>query len=268
MQAAALPPDARARYEKDGFLLATEPLLRADLVERASLGMDAIRRGDYDTGRPPCPSPWNPGDDPSVLCKIEQPQFASRAIRELVSHPALGELAAAATGATRVQVWWVQLLFKPPTAAGGAQEKTNVGWHQDRAYWGQWEENSELLTAWVALSDVREDCGPMRFVRGSHRWGLLGQGDFFEQDIAGHRARIAVPDAAGWDEVAAVLPPGGVSLHDRFTLHGSGPNHSSAPRRSLAIHLRTQNARPVGDKREGLTAFIDDPSVCPVVYGG
>ncbi len=257
-------PTQRTQYESDGFLLVPS-LLPADLVSRAVAGMDAVRRGEYNTGRAPQPSPWRPGDDPNQLCKIEQPQFADTAIRDLVSSPILGEMAAAITGASMVQAWWVQLLYKPP-ATPDLNAKTNVGWHQDRAYWGAWEEGSELFTAWVALSDVREGCGPMRFVRGSHRFGLLPEGDFFEQDIDRQQSAIRLPDGAAWDEVPAILPPGGVSFHDRFTLHGSGPNTSGRPRRSLAIHLRTERSRPVDDTRQGLTEFIDDTSLCPVLH--
>ena len=76
-----------------------------------------------------------------------------------------------------VQVWWVQLLYKP-VSRPEATVQTNVGWHQDRQLWSTWEEGSELFTAWVAVSDVTEDACPMRFVRGFHNWGLLNQGDF------------------------------------------------------------------------------------------
>jgi hypothetical protein len=254
----------KTQYESDGFYLAQEPIFPPDLVRRAVEGMDAIRRGEYDTGRPPQPSPWNPGDDPNQLCKIEQPQFASRAVMELFCHPALGELAARITGASMVQAWWVQLLVKPPSQ--GHESKTHVGWHQDRHYWGSWEDGSELFTAWIALSDVTEDSGPMRFIRGSHRWGYRRQGDFFEQDIEGQREALEVPEGERWEEVSAILPPGGVSFHHCLTFHGSGPNHSNGLRRSFAVHLRTQNSRPVEGKREGLTRFIDDPSLCPILY--
>jgi hypothetical protein len=259
------PSDVRMRFQNDGFLLAPKSIFPEDLVRRAREGMDAVRRGEYDTGRPPRPSPWNPGDDPNQLCKIEQPQFANRAVRELVGHPALGELAAAITGATMVQAWWVQLLYKPPYI-GDPHAKTNVGWHQDRYYWRQWEEGSELFTAWVALSDVEADCGPMRFVRGSHHWGFRNQGDFFEQDVTGQRSAIAVPEGQQWEEVPALLSAGGVSFHDSLTFHGSEQNTSGRPRRSFAIHLRTQNSRPVEDRRQGLTEFIDDTDLCPILY--
>ena len=90
---------ARQRYDADGFFLHREPLFPSDLVARAVEGMDAVRRGEYDTGREPQPSHWKPGEDLGKLCKIAQPQFASRAIRSLIRYPALGALAAELTGA-------------------------------------------------------------------------------------------------------------------------------------------------------------------------
>jgi hypothetical protein len=258
--------NARSAFRHDGFYLVRQPIFPDTLLRRAVEGMDAIRRGEYDTGRPPQPSPWKPGDDPNALCKIEQPQFASRAVRELLTYPALGEWAAAVTGASMVQAWWVQLLYKPSTP-GDAPGGTNIGWHQDRHYWGVWEDGSELFTAWIALSDVTEDSGPMVFLRGSHRWGYRKEGDFFAQDLEAQRQSLRLPDGAEWEEVSAILPPGGVSFHDRLTFHGSGPNRSGRPRRSFAVHLRTQNSRPVEGQRVGLTEFIDDHALCPVIYG-
>lgn len=257
---------ARQQYDADGFFLHRDPLFPPDLVARAVEGMDAVRLGQYDTGREPQPSHWTPGDDLSKLCKIEQPQFASHALRELISYPALGALAAELTGASRVQVFWVQLLLKPSTLPG-APPATNIGWHQDRSYWGTWEEGSELFTAWIALSDVTERSGAMRFVPGSHRWGLRAESDFWAQDLADQRGGMALKPGETWSEMPAILSPGGVSFHDDFTLHASGPNTSGAPRRSLAVHLRTERSRAVDDKRTGLAAFIDDLDLCPVLFG-
>ncbi|MYH60239.1 MAG: hypothetical protein F4148_00190, partial [Caldilineaceae bacterium SB0675_bin_29] len=106
----------RKKYQDEGFYIHPEPLLPQEVVEKAVAGMDALRAGDYETGIPPRPSSWSPGDDPDALCKIEMPQIASHSIMELVSHPALGAKAAEITGAEALQVWWVQLLYKPPTA--------------------------------------------------------------------------------------------------------------------------------------------------------
>lgn len=259
--------DIRERYGRQGYFIFPRPVLDPGLTRRACIGMDMIRRGEYDLDDlEPRKSVWNPGDDPNVLCKIEQPQFINRAIREVAASPVIGRLAAAATGAKMIQTWWIQLLYKPPTP-GDETSPTRVGWHQDWNYWRPaWEEGSELLTAWVALSDVRKDSGPMKFVSGSHRWGYVEGSDFFSQ--GGTRQNIQVPPGEHWKEADALMEAGGFSLHDRLVLHGSDRNREDGPRRSLAIHLRTENSRPAGGKREGLTTYLDNPSVSPVIFGG
>jgi ectoine hydroxylase-related dioxygenase (phytanoyl-CoA dioxygenase family) len=261
--------DLRQRYLDDGFVVA-ERVIPQDVVQRALDGMDAVRRGEYDTGKPPIDSPWKPGDDPNKLCKIEMPHLASKGIREILTHPALGEVAAAVTGAKMVQIWWVQLLYKPPV---GPNSGTNVGWHQDKQYWKAWTPDSELFTAWLSLSDVTADSGPVKFLRGSHKWGLIGTGDFFGQSLEELKESIKMPKDATWDEVAAIMPPGSVSFHHNLTYHGSGPNTSSGPRRSFAIHMRTEKSTVVDDpskvsEEEGrnLVQFIDNPEYSPIIY--
>ena len=252
-------------YLRDGYVIHPRPVIPKDLVQRVMQGMSDVLAGRYETGKPPQPSYWNPGDDPDKLGKVEMPQLANRAIMELVSHPDLGRLATEVTGAKRVQAWWVQLLSKPP-AQSDTGSGVSVGWHQDRQYWKAWREGSELFTAWVAVSDVAADTGPMAFVQGSHKWGLLNQGDFYYDDIEIQREQITLPPGETWREVEAVLPPGGVSFHHCLTFHGSRPNRSGAPRRSFAIHMRTEKSHPAGQPEGTLAKFIDNTEACPVFY--
>lgn len=256
--AVQIPPDAGVRYRRDGFYF-SPPILPADLIERVSASMDAVMAGDYETGEPPRRS-WNPGDDPKRIRKIDQAHLSDRTIYELASHPAIGRWAAALLGAKRVQLWASQMLFKP----AGGEATGNVGWHQDKQYWRFMD--GELFTAWVAVSDVTEASGPMRFLRGSHRWGLLDSGDFFGHDHETQQKDIPVPEGESWEEVEAVLPPGAVSFHDRHTYHASGPNVSDAPRRSFAFHLRTENTRPLKGRTDYYVQHLDDPAFCPVLY--
>ncbi len=255
---ARVPPDAGERYRRDGFYF-SPPIIRANLIERVSASMDAVMAGEYETGEPPRRS-WNPGDDPKRIRKIDQAHLSDRTIYELASHPAIGRWAAALLGAKRVQLWASQMLYKPP----GGEVSGNVGWHQDKQYWRYLD--GELFTAWVAVSDVTGVSGPMRFLRGSHRWGLLESGDFFGHDHEAQQKDIPVPEGERWEEVEAVLPPGAVSFHDRHTYHASGPNTSDGPRRSFAFHLRTENARPVEGRTDYYVQHLDDPAYCPVLY--
>ena len=252
-------------YRFNGFYIHESPILDAGLVTAAREGLDQVIAGHYDTGCPPEDSSCEPGEVPQTLCKIELPQKANRAIWELIRSSQIGDCVSAATGATMVQVWWVQLLFKPPTPKN-EKAKANVGWHQDWSYWhSSWKEPSELLTAWIALSDVSEESGPMKFVPGSHQWENPGGGDFFSQEI--DQSSFTVPEGETWREISAVMKAGGMSLHDKRTIHGSGKNRSTDSRCSLAIHLRTNNSQPSDRRKQGLCRYIDDPNICPIIYG-
>ena len=253
--------DLRSDYDRDGFALVQEQLFDDGLLERAMLAQELLRRGESDTGMAHAGAFGDP-TRPDALVKIEQPQLASHAIRELIGHPMLAQWALEVTGAEWVQPWWVQLLVKPP----GENIATHVGWHQDRYYWSDWEEESELFTAWLPITDVTAASGPMIFLRGSHQWGFLNQGDFFGQNLDDLKAGLVLPGGATWDEVQGILPRGGISFHSALTMHGSSTNLSGSPRRSFAIHMRTDKSRPRNALRTGLTAFIDDPEICPVFY--
>ena len=112
-------------FSDNGYYITNNSIVDPELVNQARNAVDKIRNGDYDTGKPPKPSPWNPGDDPNVLCKIEQPQIANKTISKLISSSRIGELAAKAANAEMIQVWWVQLLYKPSTVLDN-KSKTKV----------------------------------------------------------------------------------------------------------------------------------------------
>src|SRR4029079_4628000 len=167
--AVATGTSVREQYELDGFIT-TDRLMEAELIEETIPHMDAVIAADYETGIAPHMRKWDPGDDEARLRKIDQPQLSDRTIQRLIASPSIGRAAAELTGASMVQVWGVQLLYKP--AGGGAAG--NVGWHQDQQYWLRWwTPDSEIFTCWLALSEVTEEAGAMRFVPGSHRSVLL-----------------------------------------------------------------------------------------------
>jgi len=248
-------PVTQSEYHKNGFCL-VKTLLPDDLVSRAQPHVEVLR-SEYETGVPAFDR--NPGNDPNRLRKIDQAHVSDRTLFEVATYPAIGEWASRITGRPWIQLWAVQMLFKPP---GGAATG-NVGWHQDRQYWQYWEEDSELFTAWVALSDVTEEAGAMKFAIGSHQWGFLDQGDFFN---TGESKPAKLPEGGKWEEVPGTLSPGGVSFHHCLTYHGSGPNISKSPRISMALHLRTDRSRPKAGANDYYVSHLDDPTMCPVIY--
>ena len=239
--------------ERDGHV-STGILASPDLVAQAVTAMDEVLEGKYETGIEPKRVDWRPGDDPTALRRVENPHWSNPVLNRILRESGVGEAARKISGAKSVQAWNVQLLYKP---SGATNSKSNVGWHQDLAYWPFWE--GEVFTAWLALSDVGADCGPMKFVQASHKWGVLSGSNFwFPGSLEELKKTFKLPAGAVWEEALTLIPAGAASLHHSLTLHGSAANHSGRPRRSLAIHLRTERARY--DKTKDKTGAITDLS--------
>ncbi|HYE07322.1 MAG TPA: phytanoyl-CoA dioxygenase family protein [Planctomycetota bacterium] len=235
------PRTATAAYERDGFAI-VPGAVPADVVATASAAAHEIAAGRYASGLAPL---VRVGPSAYALTKIDDAHIADARLRDLVVHPTVAAAARAATGAGALQLWASQLLMKPP-GGGGA---SHVGWHQDFHYWRYWAADSELMTVWIALSEVTAAMGPMVFIVGSHRWGYRGLGEFFA-DQESSAAATAAPDGGAVVERPVLLPPGGLSVHHPLTVHGSGANRSSATRVSIALHLRGAHARPTPDARD------------------
>jgi ectoine hydroxylase-related dioxygenase (phytanoyl-CoA dioxygenase family) len=270
-EAASIAETAK-KYERDGYCV-LHSILPQDLIRRTVDRMDAVMRGEYETGQVPLDSWWSPSDPPTKLRKIDQAHLSDRTIFEAVTYPELGRLVAAITGARLVQIWAVQMLYKP----AGGDAKGAVGWHQDLFYWKNWwKPDSNVFTAWLALSDVREECGPMHFAAGSQRWGLLNASDFFGVADDKQRAAIPLPPGETWRDESGAMPAGAFSLHNCLTFHGSQPNVSQIPRYSFAIHLRTEKSsaipnsalNPTDKHNYDYVGHLDDLAICPVIYRG
>lgn len=101
-------------------------------------------------------------------------------------------------------------------------------WHQDRPY----VTDSTVLrtiTCWLTLDDVDEGNGCMMYAPGSHLAGVAMHEDRRED---GFRLLTA---AAPAEARLVPLSAGGCVFHHDLTLHASGANRRSAPRRALAI---------------------------------
>lgn len=255
--------ERQSRYRTDGYTT-QDGLVERALLERATRHMDAVIDGQFETGLEP-KSFKKDSDDPYELIKLDNAHLSDDTLRELISHPPLGAFAATLMDAQMVQVWAVQLLFKPP----GGTSSGHVGWHQDFQYWHSlWEPESEVFTLWLAINDVTADMGPMCMLRGSHQWGFQKDvGNFFETNIEDHLDQIRGLDVGPIEEVPVLLPAGGASIHHRLTFHGSAANTSSQPRRSIALHLRTEKSSVVSGAEDAeYVCDLGDQEICPVIY--
>ncbi|WP_340384765.1 phytanoyl-CoA dioxygenase family protein [Streptomyces sp. SS7] len=134
-------------------------------------------------------------------------------------------------------------------------------WHQDYLAWRLADNLPEprLVNVGVFLDDVTEFNGPVIFVPGSHRGGLLGDGrrhstksvqHLDPDDISLTHAQLAdLVSRYGMESPKG--PAGSVVFFDPEIVHGSAPNMSPFPRKLLiaTYNLVGNEPRPTGKPR-------------------
>ena len=118
--------------------------------------------------------------------------------------------------------------------------------HQDGFYFML--EPNEAITLWIALDDIDEENGCMRYVRGSHRRGMRphrasnvlgfsqGVSDFSDEDLE--------------REVAMRARPGDLFAHHSMIIHRADANRSDRRRAALGLVYFAARARKDEEKAE------------------
>lgn len=157
--------------------------------------------------------------------KISNPFLQSACFRDFVLDPDLMNLIGSLVGKPPLLVT-DQIFMKPPRFG------TAKTYHQDNAYFCC-DPGGEVITAWIALDDVDEDNGCLRYIDGSHREGVLPhvQTPGIDHDLA------PAPELIDLErESLACVRKGGVVFHHSETLHTSHRNESDRWRRAYATH--------------------------------
>ncbi len=122
-----------------------------------------------------------------------------------------------------------------------------VSWHQDLTYWGL--DNTEELTAWVALSSSTIESGCMRFIPGSHTQQIVPHNDTFDANNLLTRGQEIMVEVNEDDGVDVVLAPGQASMHHGHLFHASGPNTTNHRRIGSAIrYIKPSMKQRSGDR--------------------
>jgi ectoine hydroxylase-related dioxygenase (phytanoyl-CoA dioxygenase family) len=160
-------------------------------------------------------------------------------VYRIVSHPRVLDAVESVLG-PNLLVWGSQWFPKMPG------DKAYVSWHQDGTYWGLTPPN--VTTAWIALSASTPENGCMRVVPQTHQASMLPQRETYAPDNMLSRGQEIAVQVDETQAVDLVLGPGEFSLHHIGTVHGSGPNHSNAPRIGLAIRYITPDVVQQGSR--------------------
>lgn len=151
----------------------------------------------------------------------------------LLTDGVLGRAAATLLACDAVRLLQDVALMKPPRVGG------RVGWHQDHDY-AAYLSPVHTIAARIALDTEDADSGAMAVVSGSQRWDLrlrVSERNWFIEDGALETLAPALRAQVEARRALLTLAPGDVSFHHCLTLHGSGPNRSGQPRRTLGFHV-------------------------------
>ena len=111
--------------------------------------------------------------------------------------------------------------FNKPARIG-----SGVPYHQDNAYFCRTP--PDMLTVWIAIDPVTEANGPVYFVKGSHKLGVLPTKP---SGVRGNSIGMAEPCLVPLNEqVCGLLAPGDATIHHCNTIHHSAPNTTECAR--------------------------------------
>jgi ectoine hydroxylase-related dioxygenase (phytanoyl-CoA dioxygenase family) len=145
---------------------------------------------------------------------------------ELVHHPKILDAVEDVIGPD-ILCWTSNFFIKEAHSSGF------VSWHQDSTYWGL--DPDDVITAWVALSDVTPENGYMQFIPGSQKVDQLPHVDTFHKDNLLSRGQEIAVEVDIAKAVGIPLRAGEISLHHIKLVHGSDANRSDDRRIGMAI---------------------------------
>lgn len=195
------------RFQRDGFIF---PVPAVGAIEAAAL---CRRLADHEAEHGPLPSKMR-----------QKVHLLFTGFADLVRNEAILDAVEDVIGPD-ILVWGTSLFIKD------AGDPAFVSWHQDSTYWGL--QPPDVVTAWVALSDVPVESGAMKFIPGSHARGQLAHQDTFDENNLLTRGQSLDVDESR--AVPAPLARGEMSLHHVRLVHASAPNGTAERRVGIAI---------------------------------
>jgi Phytanoyl-CoA dioxygenase (PhyH) len=275
-------------YQEHGWYL-SKKLFTDDEVDALAAASERFYAGHRDRrlpAHPPTLAYWTP-DMGDVLRHNDYIHYEVEAIREILTRPLVGAVAAVLAGAASIRIFQATLIYKPALP----DEKTNeVPWHFDRNYWAT-STSERMLTAFIPFHPCDERIGTIEMIDGSHRWDEVGADDsgtlhFAARDRHQMMAALrmnAKHNGAEVRQIPMVIPKGHMSFHHCRTYHGSGANTADEPRRAISLHLQdgANQWRPYQLDDGSLLAYnhdslvrrdvngdpdYADPRFCPVIW--
>lgn len=215
-------------YERDG-VIRVRALFSADEVTALRSELERYMREDLAS---------KPGD-----ARTMEPD--EKTVRNLwrleIHHPAILPMAEKPEIIALVSklVHGEPVLMGVETFNKAARVGSGVPYHQDNAYFCQTP--PDMLTLWIAMDPVTMANGPVYYVRGSQRAGMLPTKP---SGVKGNSIGLAEPPTVPLEEqFCGLLEPGDALIHQCETVHHSAPNTSDYSRLGLLLVYRGKHTQ-------------------------
>lgn len=185
----------------------------------------------------------NESTDPStILFHALGAWRITEGLHDVLWNPRFLVAASQLLGNVPVRFWHDQIFWKPPKQGGV------VAWHQDYSYWTRTKPVAHL-TCWCGLDDSTKENGCLQYIAGSHKWGLLPK-PVIAGELQGIKDFLNDKQKKQFEHPQyAEVKAGEAIFHHSLTLHGSGANTSSRPRRAFVVNVFA----------DGVTSDSDEP---------
>jgi ectoine hydroxylase-related dioxygenase (phytanoyl-CoA dioxygenase family) len=226
-------------YEGDGVVRIRQLFTAAEV---ATLRAELTRYIDEDLAGKPADAATMEADGQTVrnLWRLE---IHHPALLPLVEKPEIIELVSQLVHGEPLLVG-VETFNKPARIGSG------VPYHQDNAYFCQTP--PDMLTIWIAVDPVTMANGPVYYVRGSHKQGMLPTKP---SGVKGNSIGLAeVPAVPLEEQFCGLLEVGDALIHQCETIHHSAPNTSDFPRLGLLLVYRGKHTQTDPELKAAYTA--------------
>tara|TARA_Y100000590_G_C15625678_1_gene979258 strand:- start:289 stop:1059 length:771 start_codon:yes stop_codon:yes gene_type:complete len=219
-----------SNFNKKGYAIA-ENVFTAEFISELVLGYDLIVKqleesGENINARWGSELTQNIEKNDSVVIHTHNVQSYSAIMLTMVQNRRLLDLAESLIGPDII-LHHTKLFLKPPI--NGAAFPL----HQDWSYFPT--EKNSMIAAMVHLSDSTAEMGCIRVVPGSHKLGKLKKSD-------GHIHNPEIHDKYHLDEADPIIAKlGDITFFHCCSIHGSMPNVSDKPRKSILVQLYSGN---------------------------
>lgn len=132
-----------------------------------------------------------------------------------------------------VEIIAIEAFLKP------ANTGKKVVVHQDNYLWCL--ENDNALTVWIALDEIDETNGGLRYYSKSHKLGLLDHEPSYKLGTSQTIKQKEFHKFNKCEKVINKLSPGDIQIHSALTIHDSKENISNKPRRVITVQFKSVN---------------------------